>query len=50
MEHISAKDLELLYLRYFYEHINVDSKEDQIEFINSQFRATGLEVPQKYDV
>ena len=46
---MTEKDLELLYLRFFYENIDLgDMAEDKKDFIKSQFRTTGLDVPERY--
>lgn len=48
---MKPEELELEYLRFFYEHINLGENEDDVKcFINSQFRANGMMVPKKYDV
>lgn len=45
------EELELEYLRFFYEHIDLGENEDDLKyFINSQFKALGNYVPKKYDV
>ena len=45
------EDLELEYLRFFYENIDLGENEDDLKcFINSQFKALGNYVPKKYDV
>ena len=47
---MTEKDLELIYLRFFYEHIELGKEaDDKKEFIKSQFRATGLSVPERYE-
>jgi len=44
-------ELELEYLRFFYDHVNLGENEDDIKcFINSQCRAFGVYIPIKYDV
>lgn len=48
---MKPEDLELEYLRFFYENINLGENEDDLKcFINSQFKALGNHVPKKYDV
>jgi hypothetical protein len=48
---ISEKDLELEYLRFFYNHIDLgENADDKKEFINSQFKSTGFIVPEQYDI
>jgi hypothetical protein len=48
---MDERDLELEYLRFFYENVDLGENEDDIKtFINSQFRASGMIVPKEYDV
>lgn len=48
---MKPEELELEYLRFFYEHINLCKNEDDLKcFINSQFKALGKYVPKKYNV
>jgi len=48
---MNEKELELLYLKFFYQNIDLgEDSSEKVEFINSQFRALGLTVPEKYDV
>lgn len=48
---MNERDLELEYLRFFYYNVDLGPAEEDVkEFINSQFKATGMTIPKGYDI